>query len=397
MPPTDSHRALRRAGIVIAVIAVVIVVSGIGMRVSDHRELSEWTEEQAIPTVAVAVPTNTDAAARLELPGRLEAFARATLNARVSGYLKTWKVDIGAPVKAGQLIAEIEAPDVEQQLLQAQADLASAEANAALAASTSKRWQSMLGRDSVSRQEVDEKAGDLAAKEALVKAERANVERLRTMKGFTRIVAPFDGVVTARNTDIGELIAAGGGSGRELFVVSDTRRLRVYVNVPQVYANRLNTDAKATIVVPDQPGKKYSATMEASARSVSVATGTTLIQLSVDNKSGELLPGGYASVSFELASGAQALRVPASALIFDQSGLRVATVGSDNRVIMKPITIARDHGSFIEVAGGLEATDRVIATPPDGLVAGSAVRVIEPAVKEADASLPAAKKSDNAG
>ncbi|HEY0683557.1 MAG TPA: efflux RND transporter periplasmic adaptor subunit [Steroidobacter sp.] len=383
MPPTDSHRALRRAGIVIAVIAIVIVVSGIGMRVSDHRELSEWTEEQAIPTVAVVTPTNGDAAARIELPGRLEALSRAPLHARVSGYLKTWKVDIGAPVKAGQLLAEIEAPDIEQQLLQAEADLASAEANAALAASTAKRWQSMLGRDSVSRQEVEEKVGDLAAKQALVKAERANVERLRTMKGFTRIVAPFDGVVTARNTDIGELITAGGGAGRELFVVSNTGRLRVYVNVPQVYASQLNTDAKATITVPDQPGKKYSAAVEASARAVNVATGTTLMQLIVDNKSGELLPGGYASVSFELEGEAHALRVPASALIFDQSGLRVATVGSDNRVIMKPVTIARDHGAFIEVATGLDASDRVIATPPDGLIAGSAVRVLEPTVQEA--------------
>jgi membrane fusion protein (multidrug efflux system) len=164
-----------------------------------------------------------------------------------------------------------------------------------------------------------------------------------------------------------------------------------------VYANQLNTDAKATIAVPDQPGKEYSASMEASARSVSVATGTTLMQLSVDNQSGELLPGGYASVSFELTGGGQALRVPASALIFDQSGLRVATVGPDDRVIMKPITIARDHGSFIEVASGLEASDRVIATPPDGLVAGTAVRVLEPTVKEADASPPTSKRSDNAG
>lgn len=400
MPPTDSppdtHRALRRAGIALAVIAVVIVVSGIGIRASDRRELTDWTEEQAIPTVAVVTPTSENAAARLELPGRLEAFARAPLNARVSGYLKAWKVDIGAPVKAGQLLAEIEAPDIEQQLLQAEADLASAEANAALASSTAKRWQSMLGRDSVSRQEVEEKAGDLAAKEALVKAERANVERLRTMKGFTRIVAPFDGVVTARNTDIGELITAGGGTGRELFVVSDTRRLRVYVNVPQVYASQLNTNAQATIAVPDQPGKKYSATVEASARAVNVATGTTLMQLSVDNKSGELLPGGYASVSFELAGGVRALRVPASALIFDQSGLRVATVGSDNRVIMKPVTIARDHGAFIEVASGLDAHDRVIATPPDGLLAGSAVRVLDPMVKETDASTPTNKQASNA-
>ena len=404
MPPTDSptgsandsHRGLRRIGIVVAVVAIVIVASGIGLRASDRRELTQWTEEQAIPTVAIVTPTDEGAEARLELPGRLEALSRAPLFARVSGYLKTWKVDIGAPVKAGQLLAEIEAPDIEQQLLQAEADLASAEANAALAASTAKRWQSMLGRDSVSRQGVEEKAGDLAAKEALAKAARANVERLRTMKGFTRIVAPFDGVVTARNTDIGELITAGGAAGRELFVVSDTRRLRVYVNVPQVYASQLKTDAKASISVPDQPGKEYSGTVEASARAVNVATGTTLMQLSVDNKTGELLPGGYASVSFELAGGARALRVPASSLIFDQSGLRVATVGSDNKVIMKPITIARDHGAFIEVATGLEATDRVIATPPDGLIAGSTVHVLEPKGKEAEASSPSHKQGSNA-
>ncbi|HWK50005.1 MAG TPA: efflux RND transporter periplasmic adaptor subunit [Steroidobacter sp.] len=385
MPPTESHSGLRRAGIAIAVIAVVIVVSGIGIRANDHRQMTEWTEEQAIPTVAVVAPTLGEDVARIELPGRLEAFARAPLNARVSGYLKTWKADIGTPVKVGQLIAEIEAPDIEQQLLQAEADLASAEANAALAASTARRWQSMLGRDSVSRQEVDEKVGDLAAKEALAKAARANVDRLRTMRGFTRIVAPFDGVVTARNTDIGELITAGGGSGRELFVVSDTRTLRVYVNVPQSYVSRLNTKTKALITVPEHPGREYSATVAASAGAVNVATGTTLLQLTVDNKAGELLPGGYASVSFELVGGTQALRVPASALIFDQAGLRVATVDAESRVIMKPITIARDHGAFIEVAGGIEANDRVISTPPDGLMGGSAVRVLEPAARETNA------------
>ena len=395
MQPTESNRGLRRVGIVAAVGIIVVVASGLGIRAADNRDLRQWTDEQAIPTVALVKPNNDGAEARLELPGRLEALSRAPLHARVSGYLKSWKVDIGSPVKAGQLLAEIEAPDVEQQLLQARADLASAEANEALAASTSKRWQSMLGRDSVSKQEVEEKAGDLAAKQALVKAERANVERLRTMQGFTRIVAPFDGVVTARNTDIGELITAGGGTGRELFVVSDTRRLWVYVNVPQVYASRLKTGANATISVPDQPGKNYSGTVEASARSVNVATGTTLMQLSVDNKDGELLPGGYADVSFELAGGAVALQLPASALIFDQSGLRVATVDAENRVVMKPITIARDRGAFIEVATGIEPNDRVIATPPDGLVAGTAVRVLEPAVKEAEASSSDDKPSND--
>ena len=283
-------------------------------------------------------------------------------------------------------------------MLQAQADLASAEANAALAASTAKRWQSMLGRDSVSKQEVDEKAGDLAAKEALANAARANVERLRTMRGFTRIVAPFDGVVTARNTDIGELITAGGGSGRELFVVSDTRKLRVYVNVPQSYVSRLNIDAKAVITVPEHPGKEYSAAVAASAGAVNVATGTTLIQLTVDNKANELLPGGYAGVSFELVGGVQALRVPASALIFDRWGCGwPPSMRRTAWSVKKPITIARDHGSFIEIAGGIEATDRVISTPPDGLMGGSTVRVLEPVAKEADASSPKNKQNGNAG
>jgi RND family efflux transporter MFP subunit len=265
---------------------------------------------------------------------------------------------------------------VEQQLLQAQADLASAEANEALAASTAKRWQSMLGSDSVSKQEVDEKAGDLDAKKALVNAQRANVARLKTMQGFTRIVAPFDGVVTARETDVGALINAGG-SGQELFVVSDIRRLRLYVNVPQVFAANLKTGTKAKITVPEHPGREYMASVEASSGSVNVATGTTLLQLAVDNANGELLPGGYADVSFELAQNAALLSVPASALIFNKDGLRVATIGEKNEVVFKTVTIARDHGATVEIATGLQAQDRVIETPPDGLTAGTAVRIVD--------------------
>lgn len=389
MPSNQSHSGLRTAGIVGSIVLVLAVASGIGIRVADSHKLREWTDAQAIPTVAVISPSNERNAGTLELPGRLEAQARAPLHARVSGYLKTWKVDIGTPVKAGQLLAEIEAPDIEQQLLQAEADLASARANAALAASTAKRWQSMLGRDSVSKQEVDEKTGDLAAKEALVNAQRANVERLRTMRGFTRIVAPFDGIVTTRDTDVGALISAGGGTGPELFVVSDITRLRVYVNVPQVYASHLTTGGTASITVPDRPGKKYPATIEGTSRAINAATGTTLAQLSVDNAAGELLPGAYANVSFETAQNTAALSVPASALIFDQSGLRIATVGKDNRVVLKTITIARDNGVTLEVASGLDPEDRVIDSPPDGLTAATQVRILDTA--------PKAAKNDLAG
>ena len=373
--PAFEPRRLRWAGIVAAVVVIAIVIAGITSRAVSEGNVREWTDRQAVPTVAVITPSADGTAATLDLPGRLEATSRAPLYARVSGYLKNWKVDIGAKVKAGQLLAEIEAPDVEQQLLQAQADLASAEANAALAASTSKRWQSMLGTDAVSRQEVEEKSGDLAAKRALANAQRANVERLKTMQGFTRIVAPFDGVVTARDTDVGALISAGGG-GRELFVVSDIRRLRVYVNVPQVFAGNLAPGTEATISVPEHAGKTYTATVESASGAVNVATGTTLIQLSVDNAAGELLPGGYANVNFALAQDTALLRIPASALIFDQNGTYVAAIDAGNHVVLKPVTIARDHGATIEIATGIVASDRVIETPPDGIAAGSLVRVV---------------------
>ncbi len=255
---------------------------------------------------------------------------------------------------------------------------ATAEANASLASSTAARWQSMLATDSVSKQDVDEKAGDLAAKQAVVKAQRANVERLRTLRGFTRIVAPFDGVVTARRTDIGALINAGG-SGQELFVVSDIRRLRLYVNVPQVFAGALKQGTKASLTVPEHAARKYEGVVEAASGAVDVATGTTLIQLWVDNAAGELMPGGYATVSFDLPHDASVLRVPASALIFDQSGLRVATLDEQNKVVMKPVTIARDQGATVDIATGLAANDRVIESPPDGISSGAEVRVVETA------------------
>ncbi|MEJ1962418.1 MAG: efflux RND transporter periplasmic adaptor subunit [Gammaproteobacteria bacterium] len=373
--PTTSPRRLRIAGIVGVVLIVVVVAAGIATRAMSSGRVKDWTAEQALPTVAIVTPNSTGDASSLDLPGRLEALSRAPLYARVSGYLKDWKVDIGARVKAGQLLAVIEAPDVEQQLLQAQADLATAEANAALASSTATRWQSMLATDSVSKQQVDEKTGDLAAKQAVVKAQRANVDRLKTMQGFTRIVAPFDGVVTARETDVGALINAGG-SGQELFVVSDIRRLRVYVSVPQVFAGNLTNGTKAAISVPEHPGRSYTAVVEATSGAVDVATGTTLFQLSVDNAAGELMPGGYANVTFELAHDTSVLRVPASALIFDGKGLYVATLDPRNRVVLKTVTIARDHGATIDIATGLDAHDRVIESPPDGIAPGNEVRVV---------------------
>lgn len=366
---------LRISGIAAVIIAIIVVIVGVTTRANNHTNLKEWTDKQAVPTVSVGLPTGATEGASLELPGRFEAYARAPIYARVSGYLKSWKADIGTQVKAGQLLGEIETPDLDQQLLQARADLTSAQANLGLAETTAKRWQDMLATESISKQEVDEKTGDYTSKQAMVKAAEANVNRILALKSYTRIVAPFNGSVTARNTDTGALINAGGGTELPLFEVSDTRQLRLYVNVPQNYVGSIKQGTKAKITVPEHQGKIYMATVKSTSGSINAASGTTLVQLAVDNAAGELLPGGYANVSLDLPTNEAALSVVASALIFDQVGLRVATVGADNKVTMKTIVIARDLGKTIELHSGLKATDRVIENPPDGIKNGDQVNV----------------------
>jgi RND family efflux transporter MFP subunit len=375
--PSISRRKLGVAGGLAVLLAAGIVGTGLVTRARGNAQLREWTDAQAIPTVAIVTPGGQGAGATLDLPGRLQAHASASLQARVSGYLKSWKVDIGAPVKAGQLLAEIETPDLDQQLLQARADLASAKANADLAATTAQRWQSIAATGAASRQTADEKAGDAATKQALVRSAQANVDRMLAMKAFARIVAPFDGVVTARRTDVGALINAGGAAGQELFVVSDTKKLRVYVSVPQTYVPSIPPGTQAKITVPERPGRTFVAVVESSAQAVNTDSGSTLMQLEVDNADGDLLPGGFANVSLDLPRNAAALSVPASALIFDQSGLRIATVGADDKVVLKKVTIARDLGKVIELGSGLTADDRVIESPPDGVVDGDRVRIAQ--------------------
>ncbi len=337
MPPDTSvpgvaSSKLRLAGIGAAVIVIIIVVAGLSLRASSNEQLRNWTDEQAIPSVSILKPGKHVGTPTLDLPGRLEPYSRASLYARVSGYLKSWKVDIGAPVKAGQLLAEIETPDLDQQLLQGKADLAGAQANASLAEITAQRWQLLLSSNYVSKQAADEKTGDFMAKKALRDSGQANLDRLRAQKNFTRIVAPFDGLVTARRTDIGTLINAGSGMGQELFEVSKTNTLRVYVNVPQTYVPRIPSGTKARITVPEQPGKIYAATIASSAEAVNIASGATLMQILVDNANGELLPGAFANVSFDLPHNLVVLSVPTSALMFDKAGLRVATVGPATRL-----------------------------------------------------------------
>ena len=370
-----SRRGLRLTGIVIAVVLVAVVVIGLITRATQASNLKTWTTEQAVPTVSVVMPEASPNGPVLDLPGRLEAYIRAPIYAQVSGYLKDWKTDIGAPVKAGQLLGEIDTPELDQQLLQARADLASAKANSELAGITAKRWQAMLGSDSVAQQDVDQRTGDYAAKVALMNAAQANVDRLMAAKTFARIVAPFDGVVTARDTDVGALINAGGGTGPQLFVVSDIRKLRVYVQVPQSFGPSIRMGSCAALIVPEYPGQEFHAQVIATSNAVNATSGTTLVQLLVDNTDSKLMPGSFAHVHFSLPVNAEALRVPASALIFDNAGLRVATVADGDKVAFKKVSILSDYGKTVEIGSGLTHGDRVIDSPPDGIKDGDAVKV----------------------
>jgi membrane fusion protein (multidrug efflux system) len=373
--PTLSRRKLGAFGVLAACVAVAIVVNGIMARARSETELKTWTDIQAIPTVAVALPDAKALNATIDLPGRLEAYYRAPIFARVSGYLKSWSADIGTKVRAGQVIAEIEAPDLDQQLLQARADLASQHASAKLSEATLERRRTLIASNFVSMQEIDERTADLSNKKAAVNSGQANVERLEALAGYKKITAPFDGVVTARDTDVGALINAGGGSGPAMFVISDITKLRVYVNVPQNFVPAVRIGAKAVITVPDYPNRIFDATVEASSQSVDVASGATRMQLALDNAKGELMPGGYANVKMSLVRDALPLHIPASALIFNQNGLRIATVGPDDKVLFKTVTIARDLGRDIELASGISADDRIITAPPDGLADGDQVRI----------------------
>jgi RND family efflux transporter MFP subunit len=375
---TPSPRRLRLAALIGAALFGAIVVIGVATRISDARSLRQWTDEQAIPTVVISEPQSANGKAPLELPAQMDAFTNAPIYARTSGYLKSWDKDIGAQVKAGDVLGTIDTPDLDQQLLQGQADLATAKANAQLAATTAKRWQVLrqTDPDSVSQQSVDQFNGDLAAKQAQVNASQANLDRLKALKSYARLVAPFDGRVTARNTDVGALITADtSGTGTPLFTVSDTTKLRVYVRVPQVYAPAIHRNDEATLTVPEYPGKSFTAKVEADARAITPTSGTTLVQLLVDNPDGRLLPSSYASVSFNIDSGALGLRVPAEALIFDDKGLHVATLDASDHVHFKTVTIRRDYGKSIEVGSGLAPNDRVIINPPDGLADGDEVRI----------------------
>lgn len=389
-------RYLRRGGVAVLCLAAAVVAHGLSLRAAQTSHLREVTEAEAVPNVAVVTPSSADNQAGLDLPGRLQALISAPIYARVPGYLKSWNHDIGSRVRAGEVLAEIDTPDLDQQLRQARADLNVAEANAKLAEITAKRWQSLSGTDAVATQDVDQRTFTWNASVAQVKAAQANVDRLVAEESFKHLAAPFDGVVTARDTDVGALINVGSVGGPELFVVSDTSKLRVYVNVPQNFVPSVPAGTTATITVPEHPGKTYRGTVEASAQAVNPSSGTTLMQIIVGNGAGEMMPGDYASIHLEVAPAGAVLSVPASALIFDAKGLSIATVDSSERVRLKPVSIARDLGTVVEVASGLAPTDRVIENPPDGVDNGAAVHLVgSPAVDVA--ATASAKSRSNRG
>ena len=376
-PSSGASRRIIAVGGAFVLLGIAVVAYGFGTRAAQNTRLRAVTEAEAIPVVALVAPTRVENQAILDLPGRLEAYIQAPIYARVPGYLKSWKHDIGAKVLAGDVLAEIDTPDLDQQLMQARADLRVAEANAKLAQIGAERWQSLAGSDAVAKQDVDQRTFTWNANVAQVKAAQANVDRLVAEQGFKRLIAPFNGIITARATDIGALINVGAGGGAQLFVVSDTEKLRVYVNVPQSDVPSVPPGTRATISVPEHAGKTYSATVEASAQAVNPGSGTTLMQLVVDNRAGELMPGGYASIHLQIVSAAQVLSLPSSAVIFDARGLSVATVGSDNRVLLKSVSIARDLGAVIELASGIAPNDRVIENPPDGVGNGALVQLAD--------------------
>jgi RND family efflux transporter MFP subunit len=382
-----SARRLKIVAIAGVCIAALVVVTGVLSRAHETTQTKNWTTAQAIPVVTTINPSSETGAHTLVLPGTLQAFYNAQIYARVSGYVHGWYDDIGARVKAGQLLATIDTPELDQQLIQARADLVSAEANMQLAGTTAKRWSKLLAQDAVSRQESDEKSGDFKVKSALVNAAKANVDRLLALKSFARIVAPFDGIVTARRTDIGALVNAGAGAApnSELFDVAKVAKLRLYVRVPQSYSARIKPGDTATLTVPEFPGKSFKATLTSTANAVSDNSGTLLVELAVANPGEVLKAGDYAEVTFDLPNSGQdgsgMLRVPSSALLFLKSGLEAAVVGSDSHVHLKPVTVGRDLGSVIEVSGGLSPSDRVINNPPDSISNGELVRVIQPDAK----------------
>jgi RND family efflux transporter MFP subunit len=383
-------------------IAVVLVIVGaftLLQRHTQYHALAKETETLAIPTVSVIHATAAKGQEDLVLPGTMQAYVESPIYARTSGYVKKWYHDIGTRVKQGELLADIDTPEVDQQLYQAKADLTTAQANANLSKITADRLQELIKTDGVSKQEVDNAVGDLAAKNAIVKSAEANVGRLEELEAFKHVIAPFSGVVTRRQTDIGQLINAGnGGASQELFSLAQTDPLRVYVNVPEAYAPAIHPGLGAYLELTQYAGRKFEGKVVRTAESIDLSTRTLLTEVDVPNHAGELLPGGYAQVHLEVQVSGEHVQVPINALLFRAEGLRAIVVDSNHKLHLQPLTIGRDYGTSLEVLQGLSASDWIVLNPADSLDDGQQVNVKEIAQKPtaapaAPSSAPAQKET----
>jgi RND family efflux transporter MFP subunit len=367
-----------RAILLLAVAAIAVAYTGISTRRHDDEKLKQWTQELAAPPVAVVTPQRGGETRELVLPGNVDAFYSANIHGQVKGYVQEWRKDIGAKVKQGEVLAVVDTPELDQSIAVAQSEVAKAKANLALAKVTAARWNSLRATAAVSQQAADEKDADAKARAAEVDAAQSNLDRLKAEKGFANIVAPFDGVVTARNVDVGSLVRADGVDTPGLFTVADIHQMRIYVPVPETYAADLKDGMKATLQLPEYPDRTFDATIVTTSHAIDPKSRTLLVELLAENKEGLLAPGAFARIHFVIPPDANTLRIPASAILFRDSTPQVA-IALDNRIVLKKVHIARDLGTEVEVAGGINPDERIVANPPDSISNGEEVRVMEAA------------------
>jgi RND family efflux transporter MFP subunit len=386
-----SRRSLLTAATAAVLLASIVVGYGFVGRAQSKQEVVQWTNTQAIPTVALAQLTPVSPHQTLTLPGNIQPYNRAAIFARVNGYVQGWDHDIGSPVKAGQVLATIDAPDLDQQLSQANATLASVKANEHFATLTANRNNILVQKQIVAQQLADQTAADAAAKKAVVDANKANVRQLEAMQSFKTLAAPFDGVVTARNVEIGQLINSGG-SGLPLFEVSDLHRVRIFVQVPQSFTAGLAPGMKATFEMPQYPGVQFDAAVSHISKAINASSHSMQVELQADNEAGKFFGGSYCNVHFELPIDANLVTIPSTALVTGNQGTQVATLDSNNKVVLNKVQLGRDLGDSVEVIAGLTPSDRIINNPPETLAAGDTVRLAA-ATPQAAAPASASKTS----
>lgn len=375
MPNLEFSQSFRHRLKLTLWLLFIIAMTGITYHIISFLILKYTTNQQATLSVATIHAAQGSLNEEIILPGNVQAWHETTIYARTNGYVIKWMVDIGAHVKEGDLLAEITAPEIDSQLRQTEADLKTAEANNALAQSTAARWIYLLKSDSVSKQETDEKISDAQAKAAIVASTRANRDRLRDLVSFQRVVAPFDGVIMSRTTDIGRLINAGSGTV-PLFRLTQSNRLRVYVRVPEYYSKRIAPDLIAQLYFTEHPGKVYPAKLLDTAKAIDHTTRTLLVQFEIDNPDYELLAGSYTQIHLTIPASKTSVTLPVNTLIFRSKGLQIATIDGDSKAALKPIIMGRDFGDYVEVVSGVTPGESVILNPPDSLVTGQQVRVV---------------------